>query len=270
MFKNKDLLILKIIFLANLKIFAIQVNISAVENELALTYNWVPQYYGKIEGESKLLYTRSFSRSQLRFVDVDDDDDSDLFVGKADGRLAYFLNQGSGTTPLFKLITEDYEVLHAGVDEQSNPSLFRTVLDVGENSAPEFIDIDNDGDLDMFIGSQDGHIFHYENRGNRLSPKYFRKTPIYMGLKFEGNSIPRFADLNGDRAFDLIVGTKLGKIHLFLNSGISEEAIFCEEFDVLNPPDDRCKYQPLIVAEILSQVDAVPELVDWDQDGDLD
>ena len=270
MFKNSELLILKIIFLANLLMLTIQVNISAGEDELALTYNWIPQYYGKIEGDSKLLYTRSFSRSQLRFVDIDNDGDSDLFVGKADGRLAFFLNQGSSITPLFKLITEDYEVFHSGVDEQSNPALFRTVLDVGENAAPDFVDIDNDGDLDMFIGSQDGHIFHYENRGNRLSPKFFRKTPIYMGLKFVGNSVPRFADINGDRAFDLIVGTRSGKIHVFFNSGMSEEAIFCEEFDVVNPPDDRCKYQPEIVADILPQVDAVPELVDWDRDGDLD
>ena len=76
-------------------------------------------------------------------------------MGKADGRLAYFLNQGISINPLFKLITEDYEVFHAGVDEQSNPTLFRKVLDVGENAAPEFVDIDNDGDLDMFICSQD-------------------------------------------------------------------------------------------------------------------
>ena len=162
--------------------FTIQVNILAGEDELAITYNWIPQYYGKIEGDRKLLYTRSFSRSQLRFADIDNDYDSDLFVGKADGRLAYFLNQGNSNTPLFKLITEDYEVFHAGVDEQSKPALFRTVLDVGENAASEFVDIDNDGDLDMFIGSQDGHIFHYENRGNRLSPKFFRKTPIYLSL----------------------------------------------------------------------------------------
>ena len=270
MFKKKELSILKIIFLANLIMFAIQLKILAVENALALNYNWIPQYYGKIEGDSKLLYTRSFSRSQLRFVDIDNDDDSDLFIGKSDGRIAYFLNQGSTIDPRFKLITEDYGVLHAGVDEQSNPTIFRRVIDVGENAAPEFVDIDNDGDMDMFIGSNDGYIFHYENQGNRLSPKLFLKTPIYMGLKFEGNSIPRFADLNGDRSFDLIVGTGSGKIHLFLNSGISEEAIFCEEFDVINPPDARCKYQPLIVADLTPNVDAVPEMLDWDQDGDLD
>ena len=270
MFKNKKLIILNKIFLACVVMFTIQTNISKGEEELDITFDWIPQYYGKIEGDSKLLYTRSFSRSQLRFVDIDNDADSDLFVGKADGRLAFFLNQGSSTTPMFKLTTEDYEVLHAGVDEQSNPALFRTVLDVGENAAPEFVDIDNDGDLDMFIGSQDGHIFHYENLGNRLSPKFIRKTPIYMGFKFEGNSIPRFADINGDRAFDLIVGTRSGKIHVFFNSGISEEAIFCKEFDVLSPPDERCKHQPEIVADISPQVDVVPELVDWDRDGDLD
>ena len=146
--------------------FTTLVNISVGDDELTLTYNWIPQYYGKIEGDRKLLYTRSFSRSQLRFVDIDNDNDGDLFVGKADGRLAYFLNQGNSIAPNFKLITEDFEVFHAGVDEQSNPTLFRTVLDVGENAAPEFVDIDNDGDQDMFIGSQDGHIFYYENQGN--------------------------------------------------------------------------------------------------------
>ena len=51
---------------------------------------------------------------------------------------------------------------------------------------------------------------------------------------------------------------------------MSEEAMFCGKFDVLNPPDDRCKYQPEIVADISPHVDAVPELVDWDRDGDLD
>ena len=39
------------------------------------------------------------------------------------------------------------------------------------------------------------------------------------------------AKINGDRAFDMIVGTRSGKIYLILNSGISEEAIFCEEYD---------------------------------------
>jgi len=243
---------------------------TAEEEQPVLTYNWIPQFYGKLKGETKLLYTRSFARSMLRFVDIDDDGDDDLFVGKEDGRIAFFHNQGSTATPFFKLITEDLVVIHEGVDKQSNAILIQTILDVGNNAAPEFVDIDNDGDFDLLIGSKDGHIFHYENRGNKLSPRFFRKTPIYMGLKFGGNSVPRLADVNGDRTYDLLVGTGSGKIHIFFNSGMTQEAVFCQAFKVSDPPDKRCKFQPELVADIAPQADAVPELVDWDQDNDLD
>jgi len=243
---------------------------TAEEEQPVLTYNWIPQFYGKLKGETKLLYTRSFARSMLRFVDIDDDGDDDLFVGKEDGRIAFFHNQGSTATPFFKLITEDLVVIHEGVDKQSNSILIQTILDVGNNAAPEFVDIDNDGDFDLLIGSKDGHIFHYENRGNKLSPRFFRKTPIYMGLKFGGNSVPRLADVNGDRTYDLLVGTGSGKIHIFFNSGMTQEAVFCQAFKVSDPPDKRCKFQPELVADIAPQANAVPELVDWDQDNDLD
>jgi len=183
---------------------------TAGEEQPVLAYNWIPQFYGKLKGDTKLLYTRSFARSMLRFVDIDDDGDDDLFLGKEDGRIAFFHNQGSTATPFFKLITEDLVVIHEGVDKQSNAILIQTILDVGNNAAPEFVDIDNDGDFDLLIGSKDGHIFHYENRGNKLSPRFFRKTPIYMGLKFGGNSVPRLADVNGDRTYDLLVGTGSG------------------------------------------------------------
>jgi len=242
----------------------------AGDDPLAITYTWIPKFYGKLKGETKLLYTHSFARCQLRFVDIDNDGDDDLFVGKADGRIAFFLNQGSFADPFFKLITEDFVVIHEGIDAQSNFTHVQTILDVGNNSAPEFVDIDSDGDFDLFVGSEDGHIFHYENRGNQLRPLFFRKTPIYMKLKFGGNSVPRFADINGDRFYDLFVGTRSGKTHVFFNSGMDDEAIFCPQFEVNNPPDIRCKYQPEVISDISPQADAVPELVDWDQDKDLD
>ena len=251
-------------------LFSAPIHIIAEENPLPLSYNWIPQFYGKLKGESKLLYTRSFARSQLRFVDIDHDGDDDLFIGKADGRIAFFLNHGSFSSPLYKLKTEDFVVIHEGVDEQNNSTHLRTVLDVGDNAAPEFVDIDNDGDFDLFIGSKDGHIFHYENRGNRLSPVFFRKTPIYMGLKFGGNSVPRFADINGDRAFDLLVGTSSGKVYVYFNSGMIDDAVFCPEFNIADPPDIRCKYQPELVADVAPLIDAVPDFVDWDHDRDLD
>jgi hypothetical protein len=268
--KSFNILLFPLLFMILFSLSGTAVQIIAAEEVLTPSYNWIPQYYGRIKGKSKLLYTRNFARSQLRFVDIDNDGDDDLFVGKSDGRIAFFVNEGSFSVPLFKLETEDFVVIHEGLDEKNNPSLLKTVLDVGSNSAPEFADIDNDGDFDLFVGSKDGHIFHYENRGNQLSPIFFRKTPIYKGLRFGGNSVPRFADVNGDRALDLLIGTRSGKVHLFFNSGMTDEAVFCMDFNVDDPPDIRCKYQPELLTDIAPQIDAVPELVDWDQDNDLD
>jgi uncharacterized protein (DUF2141 family) len=265
-----NILLFPLLLLILFTLSGTRVQVFAEEDVLTPSYNWIPQFYGKIKGKSKLLYTRSFARSQLRFVDIDNDGDEDLFVGKADGRIAFFVNQGSSSVPLFELQTEDFVVIHEGIDEQNKPTLLKTVLDVGSNAAPEFADIDDDGDFDLFIGSKDGHIFHYENRGNQLSPIFFRKTPIYMGLKFGGNIVPRFADVNGDRALDLLIGTRSGKVHIFFNSGMTDEAVFCAAFNVAEPPDLRCKYQPELLTDIAPQIDAVPELVDWDQDKDLD
>ena len=33
--------------------------IKGEEEKLAISYNWIPKFYGKLEGETKLLYTRS-------------------------------------------------------------------------------------------------------------------------------------------------------------------------------------------------------------------
>ena len=51
---------------------------------------------------------------------------------------------------------------------------------------------------------------------------------------------------------------------------MTDEAVFCQHFEVTDPSDIRCKYQPEVIADISPQADAVPEFVDWDQDKDLD
>jgi len=47
-----------------------------------------------------------------------------------------------------------------------------------------------------------------------------------MGLKFFLFLFPRLADVNGDRTYDLLVGTGSGEIHIFFNSGMTQEAVF--------------------------------------------
>ena len=41
-----------------------------------------------------------------------------------------------------------------------------------KKSTPAFVDIDNDGDLDAFIGKENGFIGFFENTGSDSSPNF--------------------------------------------------------------------------------------------------
>ena len=82
------------------------------------------------------------------FGDLDGDVDLDMIVGNNDGKLIYFKNTGGITTPAFTYVTDNYQG-----------------IDVGNSSAPHLFDLDQDGDLDLFIGEEGGNINFYENDG---------------------------------------------------------------------------------------------------------
>ena len=174
-------------------------------------YQWQRQYYGKLNGQEKLLYTRGFERSILSFADFDGDGDEDLFVGKSDGRIALFRNPGDNQ---FRLETEDFSAFQEDI-QNSRKVRVKRVIDVGTNAAPTWFDIDDDGDLDLFVGSGDGTIFFYQNRGNALLPVLELVTPAYMNIQVNSNSVPNFSDVNADRAADLLLGNQQGDTKLY-------------------------------------------------------
>ena len=69
------------------------------------------------------------------FADLDGDGDLDLVVGESSGTLRSFANNGAGG---FSALTG-----------AANPF---DGLDVGSYSAPSFVDLDGDGDLDLVVG----------------------------------------------------------------------------------------------------------------------
>jgi hypothetical protein len=230
-------------------------------------YQWERQYYGKMNGAEQLLYARAFERSQLSFADFDGDGDEDLFVGKSDGRLALFRNTGQNN---FRLETEDFAAFHEDIVDAEKVRI-RRPIDVGSNAAPTWIDIDDDGDLDLFIGSGDGTIFFYQNRGNPLLPVLELVTPAYMNLNVGSNSVPALADFNADRAPDLLVGNQQGQTRLFYNRGVASRALFCPDGQRPREQDPACRGQSsILISDIAPQVDANPTLIDWEQDGDID
>jgi len=83
------------------------------------------------------------------FADIDNDGDWDAFIGEQSGTIYYYKNTGTITIPAFTGQT--------GVNNPFNG------VDVGRFAAPTFADIDNDGDLDAFIGEEYGTVLFYEN-----------------------------------------------------------------------------------------------------------
>jgi len=128
------------------------------------------------------------------FGDLDGDVDIDMLVGSDDGTLYYFENTGGITTPAFTYVSSNYQG-----------------IDVGNASAPQLFDLDEDGDLDLIIGEETGNINYYENSGS--NPPVFTLVTESLGgvdvrgLNYNsGYSVPNFYRKND--TLTLFVGSQ--------------------------------------------------------------
>lgn len=137
-------------------------------------------------------------------IDLDNNGTLDLIFGTASGPLEYYVNIG---TP------ESAEWEH-------NTSLFGGVIDVGGASNPFFVDYDNDGDLDMFTGSQMGDIKYFENTGTVNGPSWTENSAPFSSLKHSIYSDVTFGDLNGNGRLDAVVGDLSGNLFHHNNNGL--------------------------------------------------
>lgn len=159
------------------------------------------------------------------FVDIDDDGDFDLFVGNAEGKIVRFINDsGSSTIPHF---------LRAG--DADNPL---STVDVGNFAVPRFVDMDNDDDYDIFIGTEGGEILYYENTGTRTRPIFAKRTgddnPL-RGVDVGSHSAPAILDLDQDEDWDIAIGNETGEVRLFQNQGDDNEPELVEQSGSSNP-----------------------------------
>jgi len=238
----------------------------------ARRHTWLRQYYGTVEGSEGLLYNASTFYGKLAFGDLDGDSAPDLLVGTAHGRISLFRNRGTRTVPDWRLTAEALEVVRT---EGSGASarLVRAVLDVGEHAAPALVDIDGDGDLDLFVGTADGRLLFYRNAGNPAIFLPTLETEDFVGRGFGTHLIPAFADVDRDRSPDLFLGNREGRVYLLVNRGDRQQARFCVQFPGPSAlPEDPlpCAPTPRVVATIAPESFAAPALVDWDGDGDPD
>lgn len=193
---------------------------------------------------SSWLYTDTGSTARLKFdfqkknflqgdmIDVgeganpvffDDDGDSlqDLVIGNEmyysvtfpnPSGLALYKNTGTRQSPAFRLVTRDYANLMA----------------LGLNGIyPAFGDLDADGDVDMMVGEESGHLYYFKNTAGAGNPSVFTLSAAnYDTIDVGQFAAPQLVDVNCDGLLDMLVGERSGTIKYFQNTGTDSTPVF--------------------------------------------
>jgi parallel beta-helix repeat protein len=128
--------------------------------------------------------------------------------------------------------------------------------DVGMGAAPAFVDLDADGDYDLFIGEQMGVSFAYENTGSASSPAWTKKSSWDLPGVNSGSK-PAFADLDNDGDYDVLIGDgPTATAYAYENTGSATSPAWTPNSGWNSPT--------------LSWGGCKPALADLDNDGDYD
>ena len=131
------------------------------------------------------------------FADIDSDGDLDLFIGNYNGTVLFYKNEGDLNN--FNFIND------SELDS----------IDVGSYSKPAFLDVDSDGDLDLFIGENYGNVFFYENIGDSFEYQYSLVSEHFSDIDVGYRSAPDFIDLNLDGSPELFLGSHAQNIQVY-------------------------------------------------------
>jgi hypothetical protein len=131
---------------------------------------------------------------------------------------------------------------------------------------PAFVDIDDDGDMDLFIGDRGGtpafgDIEYYENGGSSTQPAFgsIQQQPFDLDVAGtpSGYHSITFSDLDDDGDYDLLSGTSYGSLYYYENKGNKNAPSFPSWDENFGASVGYYSY-------------AAPAFADIDNDGDYD
>ncbi len=193
--------------------------------------------------------------------DLDNDDDLDFISGSQGGTLHFFENDGTPTAPNW---------VAASIPTLDTIWIDRDLTSRNQNR-PQLVDIDDDGDLDLFVGTdydyegdRNNDILFYRNIGTPETPVFDYIPDGLPGLNDqEISEFPGlgFVDLDNDTDLDLVA---LGgdKLTYYKNIGDKENPVFELQSEADSPWDDENAYTNMDVP--------IPVFEDFDKDGDYD
>ncbi|MFP6582238.1 MAG: VCBS repeat-containing protein [Candidatus Hydrogenedentota bacterium] len=210
---------------------------------------------------------------QWKFTDFDGDGVTDLYLGVGDwteygwddaydsegvwqqgplhGHIYVIRNEGSDDAPKYATAIK----LRAGGQ----------VIDVYGCPSPNFVDMDDDGDLDLIAGEFLDRISYFENVGTREKPLYrkgrfltHKREIIHQDLQMLQVVV---FDWNKDGKPDIVVGKEDGRVALMLNTGKFSNGV--PQFTLPRYLQQEAEYVKIGAL-------CTPFSVDWDGDGDED
>jgi hypothetical protein len=145
-----------------------------------------------------------------QLVDFDNDGNLDILSGSyAPGEIFFFKNRGDSTFARPKRLRE-----------KDN-----SVITVGAGTTAAAIDFDNDGDMDVLIGTMAGQVFLVTNTGTKDKPVFAAPTMLLIhgkSVQTVANAAPAVGDWDGDGSQDLLLGSADGSVVLYRATGRNE------------------------------------------------
>ena len=176
------------------------------------------------------------------FADLDKDGDMDLLIGDYEGNVHFYQNIGTKSSPAFAAA-------------QKNPF---GLIPLPDYPFITVADIDNDGDIDLFVGGYSGNIHFLKNIGTPQIPVFDAAVENPFNISNIGLfAFPALADIDHDGDLDLFVCGLYGKMQFFKNTGTANLADFAA------PQEDPFGITPVTLF-------GAPAFADLDHDGDLD
>ena len=144
--------------------------------------------------------------------DLDGDGDLDLISGEANyGNFVYFQNTGTASAPAF-------------ANPVNNPFGLAALYNI---TIPNLVDIDGNGDLDLFTGNNSNSLTFFQNTGTATAPAFTTPVTNPFGLSVNLSfPVPTFGDADGDGDFDLICGDFYRNFTYYQNTGTSTSPAF--------------------------------------------
>jgi hypothetical protein len=129
----------------------------------------------------------------------------DVYLGTNNGKIMYFQNSETPSRPV-------YHLQHG----MNNPL---SGVDVGDKAVLCLVDMDDDGDEDLFVGNGDGMIYYFLNDGDSTGPVFVEQTgannPL-NGVDVGDDAYPIAYDVDGDLDFDLYIGKRRNAVVIVL------------------------------------------------------